>query len=887
MSTLIYFKKRALKIVIKLKSNFTTYSLLNEGEFSIQLLFIILLINYHPFVVEHQDIPKVPIKTYKWEDVRRTKKSGAYPWTHLTKPPFDEEVDPEEFTMDAFRRSRSPSSMGKSETQEISEVEEIEMNEEIEEHLENQDEVTQDNKENIDENNKETTQKPSSSKETPQTVKSLPPIKTITESRSKSEEPKKKRKLSLETYTKNLPKLDLKDKLKDAKSKIKVPKLPKRAKSDMSETKSKKPKLTQHLETTRTGAWMPPPPDKSPVYIHIPLKPPPGETDEYSKYEFESPGPSSHSGSLTQLQRIGSGRKMSLLGLLTEIKKVAEKQQKLASESKRSTEDVAGAEEERKPKIELVESFKTIKPELRRLHLGKGPLQRKESDRLVIEDITEDDKKSTKSDTEASQKPKSAEPIVDEPEDSSADDNVSQYLDKDDKCEIVSEKSDENVSQPGPSKKEEAKSEEDTDPEKLRKLEATLSRWKKQVPGSPAVSPFKAPSSSGASPFKSPAMSAFKKPAAPTPEPAEETERPRAKSEEPKRKRKSSIESSHSRKSLSKLAFMKRLKEAKDKIKLPKFPSFSKGDKKEPKELKPKEKKKEEPDTKAKSKLEAKKPEHPVYIHIPLKLPPGQKDEFSHLAEEIEEKINKGKEEKKEAEESESSVPTSPDVPKHDVQLIILTPPSDDEVLSSVPATPSETDQKSFESMKIDDLKNLAKRAVDQEFPETQKLETVAEDEGSDEQSGPESSQEQLEEKGKEPEEDVSQKQSILVDEEDGLKLSEAAIAMINEELAKELKEQEKEKEQEQEQEKELKPSLKKKVSFKRKSRAEDGERIYEDVQLSSDPAKTVDDSQTKKLTPLETSQSMSVEEEKSYLDKKVIKDTSLEEDYNKWSKLK
>ncbi|KAF2902835.1 hypothetical protein ILUMI_03352 [Ignelater luminosus] len=821
---------------------------------------------------KHQDIPKVPIQTYKWEDVRRAKKRGDYPWTHLTKPPFDEEVDPEEFTMDAYRRSVSPSSLGKSDTQDISEIEEVEMKEEP---IESQDEEPQDNKENLDESNKETTQKPSSSK----TVKSLPPIKTITESRSKSEEPKKKRKLSLETYTAkiNLPKIDLKDKLKDAKSKIKVPKLPKIIKSDTSETQTKKPKLTKPSETTPTGSWMPPPPDKPPVYIHIPLKPPPGETDEYSKYEFDSPGPSSHSGSLTQLQRIGSGRKMSLLGLLTEIKKVAEQHQKLASESRKSPELGDGTEEERKPKIELVESFKTIKPELRRLHLAKGPLQRKESDRLVIEEITDEDRKSAKSDTEASPKPKSAEPIVDEPEDSSADDNVSQYLDKDDKCEIVSEKSEENVSQAGPSKKEEP--EEEVDSEKLRKLEATLSKWKKQAPGGPAVSPFKLPGSSGASPFKSPAMSAFKTPAAPTPEPAEETERPRAKSEEPKRKRKSSIESSYSRKSLSKLAFMKRLKEAKDKIKLPKFPSFSRGDKKEPKQSKSKEKKKEEvPDTKVKSKLDAKKSDEPLYIHIPLKLPPGQKDEFSHLAEEIEEKINKGEEVKKETEEPESSVPTSPDVPPSGVQLIILTPPSDDEILDgSIPPTPSETDQKFFD--RIDELKNLAKKAVDQVCPEPKKLETVTEDEGSDEQSEPESSQEQLEEKGKEPE-DVSQKQSILVDEEDGLKLSDAAIAMINEELAKELKEQEKEKEQEQE--KELKSSLKKKVSFKRKSRAEDGERIYEDVQLS----KTADDSQTKKLTPLESTQSMSVDEEKSYLDKKVIKDTSLEEDYNKWSKL-
>ncbi|XP_046681527.1 titin isoform X1 [Homalodisca vitripennis] len=34
--------------------------------------------------------PPVPIKTYKWEDVRRERLAGVYPWTHVIKGPFDD-----------------------------------------------------------------------------------------------------------------------------------------------------------------------------------------------------------------------------------------------------------------------------------------------------------------------------------------------------------------------------------------------------------------------------------------------------------------------------------------------------------------------------------------------------------------------------------------------------------------------------------------------------------------------------------------------------------------------------------------------------------------------------------------------------------------------------
>lgn len=36
--------------------------------------------------------PPVPPATYHWEEVRRKRSVGGYPWTHLNKPPFDEKT---------------------------------------------------------------------------------------------------------------------------------------------------------------------------------------------------------------------------------------------------------------------------------------------------------------------------------------------------------------------------------------------------------------------------------------------------------------------------------------------------------------------------------------------------------------------------------------------------------------------------------------------------------------------------------------------------------------------------------------------------------------------------------------------------------------------------
>lgn len=837
--------------------------------------------------------------------------------------------------MEAFRRSRSTSTIGKSETQEIPELDE-----DID--------ITPENKENI----------PASGSQHLKITKPLqlkpPQNGNGNGQRAKSEEPKKKRKLSIESSHSRISSSTFNFFNKFTKGKSKIGKPPKRSKSDAAD--SKKP--IKRIDKLPVGK------NVSPVYIHIPLKPPPGEMDEFSKLEFESP---SHSpmGSLKNiLVPPPTERKMSLLGLLTQIKiaheqnvqtKVGKKPSKPDTALSKRIKLHASSSEEEDPEKGIVTH--PVTPELDSRSLIEKPkdtITFQTTQRLQIEELLDDDKKSNKStedskpESERVHKPKTPEPLVLEPEDSSADDNISQYLDKDDKDERTDSRniSTESISQPSISKIEEPSvlppqpQETKPNPEQVKKIEATLSKWKKQMPAAHSLAP-----------------------------PAQQAPL-RARSEEPKRKRRSSIDSGYSRKSLSKLGFLKRLKE----IKLPKLPSFSKADKKEQKPVEAKVDK-----ITAITKLEVKKPQAPVYIHIPLKPPLGETDEFSYLENEPREDV---KIEEVKAEKEEDSVPASPDSPKDKVHLIFLTSPSDDEILDSpLPETPSEGDQRSLDSLKLEDLKTLAKKAMDTVYPEPKKLETVIEDDASDKQDVSEAdealiienqpepketkSEEQIQiKKAIEPEENTKTKKTIeleenaetkdmaepkekisknkkkskakrkakgelveaaeepkgtnvdepsveikpevlepkseketpeeiskmkellfqkhsLVDEEDGLQLSDAAIAMINEEIEKELKEQT--------ESQELKPSIKsegspptmkKKVSFKRRSKADDGERIYEDVELNVEEPKNNE-------RPLESFQSMSVDEEKSYLERKVIKTTSLEEDYNKWSKLK
>lgn len=65
-----------------------------------------------------QTTPPVPIKTYQWEDVRRAREAGGYPWTHLLKVPLEGEITAEDIIRETtpkrsmsreFSRSRTHS----------------------------------------------------------------------------------------------------------------------------------------------------------------------------------------------------------------------------------------------------------------------------------------------------------------------------------------------------------------------------------------------------------------------------------------------------------------------------------------------------------------------------------------------------------------------------------------------------------------------------------------------------------------------------------------------------------------------------------------------------------------------------------------------------------
>lgn len=382
----------------------------------------------------------------------------------------------------------------------------------------------------------------------------------------------------------------------------------------------------------------------------------------------------------------------------------------------------------------------------------------------------------------------------------------------------------------------------------------------------------------------------------------------RAKSEEPKRKRKLSIESSYSRISLSKLGVLKKLRDAKEKMKVPKLsfrrklPKKKAEEKDQNKEDKPPEKAKNT----TKSQLKSTNPDKPVYIHIPLKPPPGETDEFSYL--EFGEQPNQPSTSKEP--DQPQSTPDSPAAGASGVQFIVLTPPSDDEILEDahIPDTPS-SGEKFFDNVRIEDLKTLAKDVVDGMEARRKKLATVEEDKenGSAADTPDEASQdeqlksteeksEKIEDTAEKIEDEVekisigarkesnkieNREEKMIIDEEDGLRSSE----IIQTEASQEVSSVDNKSEN-------ASPSTsqvaEKRRSFRKKAKKEDADRIYEDVQVPQ--AKSNAEARLEKpanLQPSDISQSMSVDEEKTYLDEKIIKTTSLEEDYNKWSKTK
>ena len=263
------------------------------------------------FFITVQDIPPIPIKTYRWEDVRRAKKQGAYPYTHLLKSPYYEEIDPEEFTMEAFRRRKSSSTGDKSESDVV--IEEItngtnEGNKDFLSVVGTTEGIIESAESSIDEGpslERDPKERPQITEEKSDVEEDVAPGPsqqdngmgvdvdegTVNiEGRAKSEEPKRKRKHSVESsYSRiSLSRLGIVKKLREAKEKLKLPRFNfSKSDSKLNAKKEEKKELKKSPEKTKVKKTLTTEKPTQPLYIHIPLKPPPGQTDEFSYLEFE------------------------------------------------------------------------------------------------------------------------------------------------------------------------------------------------------------------------------------------------------------------------------------------------------------------------------------------------------------------------------------------------------------------------------------------------------------------------------------------------------------------------------------------------------------------------------------------------------------------------
>nr|CAI5840717.1 unnamed protein product [Callosobruchus analis] len=746
--------------------------------------------------------PRVPIKTYRWEEVRRSRRRGGYPWTHLYKQPFSEDLDVAPYTMEGLKRGKSTSTVGDRSYLTISEMT---TESEREGSVERIDTTLQIVSEPEDEPEESGAASAANSvlieecdgKGDEKEKERMPPKKENVENMEVPDDPsKRKRKISAESnYSKiSQTKSAIIRKLKETKDKIKVPKVPKislpisKVKRPTAK-KSKNSPPTIKKETQKSTIPSPSKTNQTPVYIHIPLKPPPGEIDEFSHLEFES-------------------------------KEAAKKEEKKAGGFKALLKNLKQLQE-----LEAKEDAKKgvdFKEEQSKDLTGDGEKTKAVLDKELLKEIEITEVKST---------PVIREVVIiptDEEKAKKDDDTKEETETTMEKVEIIEEQDKENVVLETEETKEAA--EEDIFDDLFRK-----SSFKKEAPSTSRMV--------------------------------------RSKSVEPEKKRKLSLESSYSRKSLSRLGIMKRLKDTSEKIKS----TFSRsGSKKKPK---PTETSTKVPAKKAKD-LKPQKPVDPVYIHIPLRPQEGEKDDASQDTK---------KEEVKESETPETPDSLqSPEEPSGNVQLIILTAPSDDEVLdynsSDVPETPSSETKSFFESKT--ELAKLAKDAADT----VKKLEPVKEENGSEKS---------LEDEDKTKEkanrkEDIGEK---VVDVEDGLSETKIikAESLSQLPIPPEVPAAEITAATEAELKSSIKggfgsPVMKKKVSFKRRSKSSK-DSSYEDVQAPVEKEKKEDSGNGKdkdnveKIATLGPSQSMSVDEEKAYLEDKIVKHSSLEEDYSKWSK--
>ncbi|CAG9862257.1 unnamed protein product [Phyllotreta striolata] len=646
--------------------------------------------------------PKVPIETYKWEDVRRSRRRGGYPWTHLYKEPLYEHLDPEPWTMEGMRKAKSSSTMGKSDDFSISEVTTFDNRSAVEEVLDDPSVDIKDmthsmktscsslnlEEQEIDDDierayevidKEETAQTPGmfflNSEESSDDISQyLDKEERLPSQDSKASQDQlkpenemsaKKRKLSAESSNSKLSlgKKAFIQKLKGTTEKIKAPKLtfPTKLKKPIpKKTKNSPPQIKKPTQSSTATSS-----NTKPVYIHIPLKPPPGETDQYSHLENEP------------LEKEAATRKpASFRDLVKTIKHLQEPP--IEHKHPSPIRELKEEEPEDSHNKELVDvTVKMLVAEEHVFDIEKKEIP--EESTITNGNCKATDEVTTQIDTPEDVTEDTSSPVIEAPDED--------YFNK--------------------------------------LFEASTSRERTNS--------------------------------------QKENRNVRSKSAEPERKRKASLESSYSRKSLSKLGFLKKLRDAKDKLKSSLSRTTSKKDVKAKDTPKSNEKTKEKDIVdKPKEQLKPKKHVEPVYIHIPLRPPEGETDQFSHLKYEAPATVVPKEPESKSESDPECSINT-PDVAP-DVQLIILTAPSDDEILdynsSDVPETPV-SENKPFFPLKVHELKKIAKDAINEvtNGATSNKLASVAEENGKN------SHEEQI---ITELEED-KKVEHMTIDEEDGL----------------------------------------------------------------------------------------------------------------------
>lgn len=765
----------------------------------------------------------------------------------MYKEPLEEDLDPEPFTMEGLAKAKSTSTVGKSDV-EIFDVTDFEIDSAIEpdEKMDTKQVVTEADDHSIKKNigtviieecesGEQGQQKPETVMDSAESLDNIsqyldkeergPISKTTTDKETstptdetETKENERKRKLSAESsYSKlSQTKSALMKKFNDTKNKIKIPKLtfnasklrkslPKKAKGSPTENKKETTKKLSKDQSKKK--------DVKPMYIHIPLKPPPGQTDEFSYLEF-------------------------------------------GGEPKKQDEDEKGQEPKERDEPQAEEIFKKVgKPK----RFGGFKSLVKQIQENKLEEISEKENGTTEeTKTITLKKSPKCQPIQDDQsnqmETEKEDISKTEFSVKT-KPPSFTIGSEENINEVEESKEsvtaEEKTPESESSEPKQDVFEhlfhASKSKKLKEIDESP---------------------------------PGKQA---RSKSAEPERKRKDSLESSYSRKSLSKLSLLKKLKGASEKIKSKFSRSSSKQQVHEDEVEEPVKVKK------TTKKMRLSKDKQPVYIHIPLKPPEGETDEFSHLSN------------NEQQQSMDSEISSTPDsISRSGVQFIMVTAPSDDEILdynsSDVPETPS-SENKVFFANKVTELKQLAKLAVDEVASPGQKskLDSVEEESNGEKVEDDEAKEETFtkidakqnddhltvigaEKHNPEEEDDVGEREvttikdsskevttKMMVDVEDGL--SETKFVKQNnesvtreedirdniDEISSDLKSSFKGYES---------PVIKKKVSFKRRSKnsREDG---YEVVQPPEPANKTIQPHERPKVVAVQEKQPLAVENEK------------------------